>query len=171
MADSELPQLGGLDLDLDLSDDFAGASAMEATRPLASGVQRPADNGLDFNIGERTQPRPAQPAASPAAAPDLDFDSLTLPFDPDPIDTPAPSRGDTTIDFRGFEPSEPGGLSSRLNDLDAEPGDPLARKLELAEEFRQIGDMEGARDLLEEVVAKAGGTLRAKAQAMLDALT
>ena len=33
--------------------------------------------------------------------------------------------------------------------------DPLARKLELAEEFRQIGDMEGARDLLEEVVAKA----------------
>ena len=31
--------------------------------------------------------------------------------------------------------------------------------------------MEGARDLLEEVVAKAGGTLRAKAQAMLDALT
>ena len=26
-------------------------------------------------------------------------------------------------------------------------GDPLARKLELAEEFRQIGDMEGARDL------------------------
>jgi pilus assembly protein FimV len=48
--------------------------------------------------------------------------------------------------------------------------DPLSRKLELAEEFRQIGDMEGARDLLEEVVAKAGGALRAKAQAMLDQL-
>jgi len=170
MADSELPQLGGLDLDLDLSDDFGGGSAMEATRPLASGVQRPADNSLDFNIGERTQPRPAQADPARTPPPDLDFDSLTLPLD-EPGGSAAPAGGDTTIDFRGFDTSEPGGLSSRLNDLDAEPGDPLARKLELAEEFRQIGDMEGARDLLEEVVAKAGGTLRAKAQAMLDALT
>ena len=47
---------------------------------------------------------------------------------------------------------------------------PLARKLELAEEFRQIGDMEGARDLLEEVVAKGEGALQAKAQGMLDKL-
>jgi FimV-like protein len=51
-----------------------------------------------------------------------------------------------------------------------EDGDPLARKLELAEEFRQIGDVEGARDLLEEVIAKADGTLKSKAQAMLDGL-
>ena len=48
--------------------------------------------------------------------------------------------------------------------------DPIARKLELAEEFRQIGDMEGARDLLEEVVAKSSGALKAKAQGMLDEL-
>ncbi|OYU91315.1 MAG: hypothetical protein CFE45_23575 [Burkholderiales bacterium PBB5] len=143
---------------------------MEATRPLASGVQRPVDNTIDFNIGERTQPRPAQAAPGRSPAPDLDFDSLTLPFDDEPTRPGAPAGGDTTLDFRDFEASGPGGLSSRLHDLDAEPGDPLARKLELAEEFRQIGDMEGARDLLEEVVAKAGGTLRAKAQAMLDAL-
>ena len=51
-----------------------------------------------------------------------------------------------------------------------ETGDPLSRKLELAEEFRQIGDLEGARDLLEEVVAKAEGALQAKAQGMLDKL-
>jgi pilus assembly protein FimV len=48
--------------------------------------------------------------------------------------------------------------------------DPLVRKLELAEEFRQIGDTEGARDLLEEVVAKADGSLKAKAQGMLETL-
>ena len=47
---------------------------------------------------------------------------------------------------------------------------PLERKLELAEEFRQIGDMEGARDLLEEVIAKADGALKSKAQGMLDHL-
>ena len=49
-------------------------------------------------------------------------------------------------------------------------GDPLARKLELTEEFRQIGDLEGARDLLQEVVAKASGSLKTKAQGMLDNL-
>jgi pilus assembly protein FimV len=48
--------------------------------------------------------------------------------------------------------------------------DPLMRKLELAEEFRQIGDMEGARDLLEEVIAKASGPLKARAQSLLDGL-
>jgi pilus assembly protein FimV len=44
----------------------------------------------------------------------------------------------------------------------------MARKLELADEFREIGDVEGARDLLQEVAAKAEGTLKARAQAMLD---
>jgi pilus assembly protein FimV len=40
----------------------------------------------------------------------------------------------------------------------------------LAEEFRQIGDQEGARDLLEEVISKADGVLKAKAQSMLEKL-
>ena len=40
-----------------------------------------------------------------------------------------------------------------------------SRKLELAEEFRQIGDTEGARDLLEEVVAKASGPLKTRRRA------
>jgi pilus assembly protein FimV len=45
--------------------------------------------------------------------------------------------------------------------------DPLSRKLELAEEFRQIGDTDGARDLLNEVVAKSTGTMKSRAQGML----
>ena len=80
--------------------------------------------------------------------------------------------GATTLDFGNFADSEPGSLAdggtTTPGQFDAT--DPLARKLELADEFRQIGDMEGARDLLEEVVAKSAGALRAKARAMLDAL-
>jgi len=54
-------------------------------------------------------------------------------------------------------------------DLPTEAGadDALARKLELATEFRQIGDVEGARDLLQEVIAQSSGTLKAKAEGML----
>ena len=44
----------------------------------------------------------------------------------------------------------PGGLRRSTT---TDGGDPLARKLELAEEFRQIGDKDGARDLLREVLA------------------
>ena len=68
------------------------------------------------------------------------------------------------MDDSGFSASLP---SLELGDDDA---DPLVRKLELAEEFRQIGDMEGARDLLEEVLASAEGALKTKAQGMLDSL-
>jgi len=48
--------------------------------------------------------------------------------------------------------------------------EPMARKIELADEFRRIGDHEGARELLEEVVSKADGALKSRAQTMLDAL-
>ena len=49
----------------------------------------------------------------------------------------------------------------------AEPEDPLATKLALAEEFNAIGDSDGARTLIEEVIAEAHGDLKAKAQSLL----
>jgi len=55
-------------------------------------------------------------------------------------------------------------------ELEPEDGDPLQRKIELADEFRRIGDVEGARELLEEVLSKANDSLRTRAQAMLNEL-
>ena len=49
----------------------------------------------------------------------------------------------------------------------APAGDPLETKLSLAEEFRAIGDLEGARSLAEEVLAEASGSLKTKASAFL----
>jgi pilus assembly protein FimV len=50
------------------------------------------------------------------------------------------------------------------------PEDPLATKLALAEEFVSIGDDDGARALIEEVIAEASGDLKAKAQRALSSL-
>ena len=75
----------------------------------------------------------------------------------------APLPADTSVDFADFDLETPAKGGNDNND-------PLARKLELADEFRQIGDLEGARDLLEEVLSKASGGLKAKAQGMLDQL-
>jgi len=52
----------------------------------------------------------------------------------------------------------------------AEPEDPLATKLALAEEFVSIGDDDGARALIEEVIAEASGDLKTKAQRALSSL-
>jgi pilus assembly protein FimV len=67
-----------------------------------------------------------------------------------------------------FARSESGSPELKLStNFGAIEADPLVRKIELAEEFRQIGDIDGARDLLEEVVAKASGDLKSRAQTML----
>jgi pilus assembly protein FimV len=49
--------------------------------------------------------------------------------------------------------------------------DPLETKLALAEEFISIGDEDGARALIEEVVSEASGDMRAKAQRALAKLS
>ena len=71
-----------------------------------------------------------------------------------------------------------GGLSLDLNtpessDANAAPvehEDPLMTKLALAEEFSAIGDDDGARALIEEVLSEATGDMKAKAQRALDKL-
>lgn len=70
-----------------------------------------------------------------------------------------------------------GDLSLDLPDLgDDEPtaraaldigDDPLETKLALAEEFREIGDIDGARSLAQEVAAEATGTLKTRAKRMV----
>ena len=58
-----------------------------------------------------------------------------------------------------------GGAPERAHQLTEE--DPLDTKLSLAEEFRAIGDLEGARSLAEEVLTEASGALRTKASRFL----
>lgn len=147
-----------VDFDLDLSaEDTAVLNPATGSATLES-----------FDFEAAPTPSSAQayfPAAAPSPASTgsgskapLDFDMSSISLDLDAPATVSPSAGDN--------------MPAEL--LDDEPeddnADPLARKLELAEEFRQIGDAEGARDLLQEVAAKAEGALKVKAQNMLNDL-
>lgn len=186
---------GALDLDLDLAGAL-GASPVESTRPLPSMANIPIEPTLAFEPASTPDDLTTQPAAMMATAPmagesDIDFDldqlSLDAPAAPAPATMPLPRAdvGDQGLDFSSFSIATPqpttmamARAETALEAVDDpelelpidENGDPLARKLELAEEFRQIGDVEGARDLLEEVIAKADGVTRSKAQAMLEGL-
>jgi pilus assembly protein FimV len=95
----------------------------------------------------------AHHAAEPAK-PDtsgmLEFDMSSLSLDLDPPASAANGAMDSTASING--------------------DDPLETKLALAEEFISIGDDDGARALIEEVVAQATGEMRAKAQRVLATL-
>ena len=173
---------GNLDLDLELPLPPATAaieptlSLSESTQPFTTTAANPRIDTLDFSLDEiNPKTIPVQQARPEAVAPTvalpprdrvddgLDFDLGDLGGE-----APAPKAAaatDPKLDFGEF------GLDTGTPEPPISPDhDPLSRKIELAEEFRQIGDMEGARDLLEEVIAKADGALKSKAQGMLDRL-
>jgi pilus assembly protein FimV len=152
--------------------------------PDATLDSQPMDLSLDLELPhEMTQPQPG-PAAQRRPAPDYEpeLPTLPVPIPPPPAAARSSEVPDLSLDFDLGEPAAVvAGAAAPMDfgDFGIEPeaaasddpeADALSRKLELAEEFRQIGDLEGARDLLEEVLAKAEGALRAKAQVMLDAL-
>jgi pilus assembly protein FimV len=140
---------------------------------------------LDLNMAYEQALAPSAPQATqPPPLPDLDLptlpattaaaaaasragpDSKAMPFDLSGIslDLGAPKSKEPALDYGSLGPDSVQPPAPDIND-------PLTRKLELAEEFRQIGDKDGARDLLEEVLSKASGPLKARAQSLLDGLS
>ena len=159
-------------VDLDISvpaamDDGPAASSVSNTFPSVPSSFGSTPSAFDS--------RPSQGDFQGSASLDFELDDLPRSAAPAPSAAPTIDLADLSLDLDA-PLSRPGSIPAPLNVEAYDSGvgddgsDPLARKLELAEEFNQIGDFEGARDLLQEVIDNADGTLRAKAQAMLDKL-
>jgi len=151
------PSDNGTTLDFDVSD------------PVPLSVEP--DMGLDFEPTNNLPPEPTPPTAPaelteplPAAEKDtgmLEFDLGSLSLDLDP---PAEKAPEVSADASTAEPEDDAPVSTMTED-------PLETKLALAEEFVSIGDEDGARALIEEVISEATGDVRAKAQRALAALS
>lgn len=141
-----------LDLDLDLVAEAPSAppAPLESTQPLAPTV------GMRPPLTDLPEVRAATESAT------MEFDLAGISLD---LGRAAPAQAASSGGL-----AFPAVADESAEELPLDPTDPLVRKLELAEEFRQIGDLEGARDLLEEVVAKASGPLKTRAQSLLDGL-
>jgi pilus assembly protein FimV len=181
------PDAGSLTSELDPLD------PLDSHEPLtrnAAPQDDPDSMSMDFDLDFLSEPgalAPRDETPAPRGAGDVE----PLAFDPH-AELPDFALDEWQADAGGAEPlSVPGAanatdaemLTFDLNDLnlDLEPdptatdanGDlpaeesPLDTKLSLAEEFRAIGDLEGARSLAEEVLAEATGTLRTKARTFL----
>jgi len=149
------PEPGPEGLDFDLG--IGGAESPKSAKSVATGLETPA----------------TQPVASPDAEPTggMDF-NFSLDMDEDKT-TPEPEP---------TAPSAPLDLSSINLDLDApeQPSaasastDPkwqeVATKLDLAKAYEEMGDKDGARELLNEVVKEGDSAQQSQAQQMLSSL-
>ncbi|WP_439520029.1 FimV/HubP family polar landmark protein [Hydrogenophaga sp.] len=120
------------------------AAAASETTSLRGSLEQPSDIAFDLDVAPPVA-APSQPAAMPEMM-SFNLNDINLDLDA------TPSR----------MPQEDNTSSGRLTEEN-----PLETKLSLAEEFRAIGDFEGARSLAEEVLAEASGTLKTKAGTFL----
>ena len=147
-----------MDMDFDMPIDEPVAASAPEPQPMYEPASELPEISLSMDLDEpamdshpvpefnATAPAPVASAAPVAEAKDsgmLEFDLGSLSLD---LDGPA---------------SEQHTASDNLTE------DPLETKLALADEFVSIGDEDGARALIEEVVAEATGEMRAKAQRAL----
>jgi pilus assembly protein FimV len=170
------PDAGALDFDLG-----APTPAAEAKSDFAKGgtliietkdVQEPQAGGpLDFDLGG-TGGTPAAAAPPKAADPDatvaMDFD---LNMDLGAAKTPEPAKpAETPIDLGGlsFDLGTPGG-GAPGGGADAKWQE-AATKLDLAKAYQEMGDKDGARELLNEVVKEGDAAQQGQAKQMLAGL-
>lgn len=157
-------------------DDLGAADALSSEPvPMEAPISRPMDFDLDFP----STPAPLDMAPATATAPTFDpaedltalniEESLPIPLEAPVAAKPAAPAADGMLSFDldeiNLDLAAPAGTDQAGADDGQE--NPLETKLSLAEEFRAIGDLEGARSLAEEVLAEASGTLKTKASTFL----
>ena len=180
------PESAGLDFDLGAtapgggqkSDFAAGGTLIIDSKDVQQ--QQAAGSGLDFELGggaggddgEKTMLlAPRKPASEATADPDatvaMDFD---LNIDLGGAKTEPAKPAEAPLDF--------GGLSLDLGALGGEAAagsaDPkwqeVATKLDLAKAYQEMGDKDGARELLNEVVKEGDAAQQGQAKQMLAGL-
>lgn len=178
------------DFDIDLDLDFsAGGDDLMAAPDISGMLSTPVMQEPTVAIRATPQPEPmvdfdmSQPGGLDdvkLSEPDLASFSNGLNFSSAPAPAPAPTApmslktgpsepAALEFDLGGLSLDLPGsGAAAASNAIDAGvSGDPLETKLALAMEFRDIGDADGARSLVQEVADEASGPLKARALKML----
>ena len=161
--------------------DAAPAPEMPAFTPNATTVMTPENQenasglNVDFDLGKSVKvdaPEApllpdlnlelpsAEPAAAPAAEaaepmlPDLKLDDISLNFELPKTDEPAAAAAPAA--------AEGGAKDDRWYDVQT--------KFDLAKAYQEMGDKDGAREILQEVIKDGDAAQQAEAKALLDSL-
>ena len=177
-----------LDLKLDVGDSVRQAVPTPSTLPATAGIAAAAvGTAAAAASTASTSVRQAIETSAPVKA-DSEFVDLDLggmdfapPSELTAAAPPAPAQAASTVppasnsgmiefdmDALSIDPdSRSGDIKTEQPDVDE---DPLSTKLSLAQEFRAIGDIDGARTLAAEVAAEAVGALKVRAERFLTEL-
>jgi pilus assembly protein FimV len=189
-----VPSVAPLDFDLDLSKPPVAATA---PAPIAASLPPvPSQPSAAAAAREIPVAKPASAGLNGSAKPapklnlESDFDTAPGALEPavrngapsdDERTQPAPLRPGLPTDsgFIEFDMSSLAGLSNRspadtergrLEMIEESSDNPHSIKLSLARELKELGDVEGARSLVEEVASESSGDIKAEAKQLLGQL-
>ncbi len=163
----------GLDFDLGLGGDKSAAVGTAAAASAISAAE-PLSIDFDLPVGDKPgypAPVDAAPRASAAPAADLgaiDFD-LGIPSGGSEAKTEIPNTPSVDLADISLDLGMPGGGNGSGGAPDARWQE-VATKLDLAKAYEEMGDKDGARELLKEVVKEGDAAQQQQAQTMLQAL-
>ena len=153
--------------------DFDITSTNPAVSEEAESKAMPDMNDMIFDVtGSHASPAETQPEASQPA--DDGGMAFTLDFPADEVaEKPAPAAPPAGIGFAG--------ISLNFDDVPAVPAEPasggqndqwqeVSTNLDLAKAYQEMGDNDGAREILEEVMREGDATQKEAAQALIDQL-
>jgi pilus assembly protein FimV len=154
------PAPAGLDIDLGLGEEPAAAPAPAGDLGI--------DFALDASSPPAAAPAPVEPAAPASTSGGLDFDfDIGAPAATAPAEPAAPA-----LDLGGIslELGEPAVAETTAAAASAEDDPEVATKLELAQAYEEMGDKDGARELLQEVLKEGSAAQQENARARLTQL-
>jgi len=170
------------DLDFDL--DFGDEGAAEPEPAPAVEAESSGLGDLDFDLGdlggeEESQPVAAaaeeevvEPVAEEATTLDLgDMDLGDIDFGDLGAEAETPAAEETSLDLSEVEGIGAGDELGAFGDLEGGDmfgeGDEITTKLDLAQAYIEMGDGEGARSMLDEVVVQGNAQQKQQAEALL----
>jgi pilus assembly protein FimV len=161
VPEAERAPLGGFNLD---DYDADATVAAPVPPPMPSGPSKISEYHFDFNL------TPRQEAARQAEAEAELHDEPEHAFTPDTTSDHAATESEPQADVG----SDVAGWESGISGMDYEPtefsDDPIDTKLDLARAYLDMGDADGARAMLEEVLSEGSQPQRDTARRLLDGI-
>ena len=158
----------GLDLDLGATQTQKLPAAGDET--VFAAPSNRGSGGLDFNLdlgNEEQKPEPSRPARAPASEPSgLDFDlnlDLDKPGEPPKAEPTKVDLSTISLDLDNI-PGDAGAAGTASTDPNWQEA---ATKLDLATAYEEMGDKDGARELLKEVMKDGDSAQRGSAEQLL----
>lgn len=179
-SDQPAPAAGDMmDFDLDLgADPVMPAKSSTAASDSSMDMLLTDAGGLDFDLALDTPSAPSAPAssASAAAASNFDFDLSLLSLD-EPLTGNEATQKVIPVAAAAPKVAAPAAISMDLSDLSLDLDEPtggasadlsaVATKLELAKAYIEIGDADGAKEILQEVAREGSASQAAEAKNIL----